>query len=134
MHSLGRVRREGARTACKDQEQRKAGKGYSKSGQRGDRRAAGRGGHRARGGESSRERPGSARTTHHKAGVIAAHLREPAAPSPGLVARREAGFPFTVLGTPLAAGRRRRARPWQRSSPPVAKGLRVRGGSSRVAT
>lgn len=39
-----------------------------------------------------------------------------------------------VLGTPLAAGSPRRARPWRRSCPPVAKSVRVRGGSSEAPT
>lgn len=53
---------------------------------------AGRGGHRARGRKSPREGPGSAWATHHKGGVIAAHLRALAAPRRGLAGPRRAGL------------------------------------------
>lgn len=47
----------------------------------------------------TRERSDSAQATHHKGGVIAAHLGPLAAPSPGLVGRCGAGFPRQGRGT-----------------------------------
>lgn len=52
----------------------------------------GAGGHQSRGRKSQRERPSSTWATHHKGGVIAAHLRALATPRRGLVVPRGAGF------------------------------------------
>lgn len=65
------------------------GRGDGKSGHRSDRRDARRGGSP---GQGWRVLGGSAGTTHHKRGVIVAHLQAPTAPSPGLGVPCEAGF------------------------------------------